>query len=107
MKFMRKKVLSNKNQNKISNKSCPSFKRTEIENFQKDTLKMLRQGMSICDKLESISDNELIPSCDDLFFDDENLLNKLEDSPNEKKGTSPMDFDHSCKVIKLLDKITF
>lgn len=82
MKFVKKKVLSDDNQNKISDKSCVTFKRDDIKKFQKDTIKMLRQGMSICDKLESTS-----VSCDDLLFEDESLFKKLDECLYEKKGT--------------------
>lgn len=97
MKFLRKKVLSDHNQNKLSEKSCVNFKRDDIKKFQKDTIEMLRQGMRICDKLESsLDNNELISACDDLFFKDASLTKKLDECVFESKGIEP---DGFCAVF--------
>lgn len=97
MKFLRKKVLSDHNQNKLSKKPCVNFKRDDIKKFQKDTIEMLRQGMRICDKLESsLDNNELISACDDLFFKDASLTKKLDECVFESKG---IESDGFCAVF--------
>lgn len=97
MKFLRKKVLSDHNQNELSKKSCVNFKRDDIKKFQKDTIEMLRQGMRICDKLESsLDNNELISACDDLFFKDASLTKKLDECVFESKG---IESDGFCAVF--------
>lgn len=97
MKFLRKKVLSDHNQNKLLERSCVNFKRDDIKKFQKDTIEMLRQGMRICDKLESSLDNNgFISACDNLFFKDASLTKKLDECVFESKG---IESDGFCAIL--------